>query len=136
MDASEDAFAAVVYWRCNGQFSTSFIASKTKCAPMKKVTIARLELQAAVLGTRSKQNILSEHSLVPEKCILWGNSTTVLKLIASSHRRFESYVAHRIAEILASTEVTQWRWVPTKDNMTNEGTRSSENIDFKLIPDG
>ena len=89
-----------------------------------------IELQVAVLGTRLKQNILSEHSLVPEKCILWGDSTTVLKWIASSHRRYKPYVAHRIAEILASTEVTQWRWVSTKDNIADEATRPSKNIDF------
>ncbi|XP_065361898.1 uncharacterized protein LOC135955477 [Calliphora vicina] len=132
VDASEEAFAAIAYWRYigDGDICTSFIISKTKCSPLKRVTIPRLELQAAVLGTRLKQNILSEHSLVPDKCVLWSDSKTVLKWIASNHRRYKPYVAHRVAEILASTDVENWRWVSTKDNVADEATRSSNNVDF------
>lgn len=133
VDASEEAFAAVAYWRyvsLDGDIRISFVASKTKCAPLKRISIPRLELQAAVLGTRLMQNILSEHALVPEKFILWGDSKTVLKWIASSHRRYKPYVAHRIAEILTSTEIGNWRWVSTRDNVADDATRSSSSIDF------
>ena len=46
-DASLKAMAAVVYARVtsrNGKVTTCFIASKTKVAPLKKLTIPRLEL--------------------------------------------------------------------------------------------
>ncbi|XP_075150651.1 uncharacterized protein LOC142224749 [Haematobia irritans] len=66
VDASEDAFRAVSYWRWigfDGEIGVSFIPAKTKCAPMKTMTIPRLELQAAVLGTRLLCTILEEHSI-------------------------------------------------------------------------
>ncbi|XP_073824972.1 uncharacterized protein isoform X1 [Musca autumnalis] len=62
VDASKEAFAAVAYWRfvtSENEIGVSFICSKTKCSPLKRVSIPRLELQAAVLGTRKKQNILA-----------------------------------------------------------------------------
>ena len=39
-------------------------------------------------------------------------------------------MAHRIAELLSSTEVTQWWWVSITDNISDEATRSFKNIDF------
>ena len=37
---------------------------------------------------------------------------------------YQPYVAHRIAEILVSTSPTDWRWVPTEQNVADEATRS------------
>ncbi|XP_073956541.1 uncharacterized protein [Choristoneura fumiferana] len=54
-DASDDAYAAVVYSRvidCQGNVHVSLITSKTKVAPIKRVSIPRLELCGAVLLTK------------------------------------------------------------------------------------
>ncbi|CAG4942692.1 unnamed protein product [Colias eurytheme] len=52
-DASETAYAAAVYWRTEnnrGKYNVSLIASKARVAPLKPISMPRLELQAALLG--------------------------------------------------------------------------------------
>ena len=57
-DASESTYAGVVYFQMtdrDGAVYTSLIISKTKVAPIKRLTIPRLELCGAHLLTNSKQ---------------------------------------------------------------------------------
>lgn len=53
-DASSSAYAAVVYLVFKSRTSTQvrLIASKTGVAPLKKLTISKLELLAALILTR------------------------------------------------------------------------------------
>ncbi|XP_054091903.1 uncharacterized protein LOC105220591 [Zeugodacus cucurbitae] len=133
VDASENAFAAVAYLRSqssSGKIDVAFVCAKTKCAPMKPLTVPRLELQAAVLGTRLMQCIRKEHSLKIKDYILWSDSKTVIKWIQCEHRRYKPFVQHRIAEILAATSISNWRWLPTKHNVADEATRANDRTDF------
>ena len=97
---------------------------------MKTLIVSRLQLQAAVLGTRLMQCIRDEHSLDITDCILWSDSKTVIKWIRSEHRRYKPFVQHRIAEILATTNVSTWSWLPTKLNVAYEATRINDCITF------
>ncbi|XP_070142302.1 uncharacterized protein [Drosophila kikkawai] len=99
VDASQSAFAAVAYWRVmyeDGNVLASFVCAKTKCAPMRTMSIPRLELQAAVLGTRLINTVKEEHSV--------DISETVLRWIGSTHRRYKQFVGNRVAEILKSSK--------------------------------
>ena len=54
-DAPEEAFAAAVYLRSvydDNEIICSLVMAKTKIAPKKALSVARLELQAALLGAR------------------------------------------------------------------------------------
>lgn len=126
-DASEMAFAAVAYWRIkrdDGGYDVSFITGKTRCAPVKLLSIPRLELQAAVLATRLRTNIESCYKININKVRFWSDSTTVLCWIASDHRRYKTFVAHRIAEILDTTEESDWSYIPTEENVADDATRA------------
>ncbi|XP_020715832.2 uncharacterized protein LOC101455054 [Ceratitis capitata] len=134
VDASEVAFAAVAYWRSesfSGEIDVSFISAKSKCAPIKPLTVPRLELQAAVLGSRLMNNIRKEHSLDISQCVPWTDSKTVVSWIRCEHRRYKPFVQHRIAEILTATDATQWKWLPTDSNVADEATRTNNRIDFR-----
>ena len=51
-DASEKAYSGVVYLRMedgNGRIYTSLIVSKTHVAPIKQITVPRLELNGALI---------------------------------------------------------------------------------------
>lgn len=125
-DASESAYSAVLFWRAtapNGEVSVSFVISKAKVAPLKLTSIPRLELQAAVMGTRLAEAVITEHERTPDSKTFWTDSRTVLTWIRTGSRSYKPYVAHRIAAIEEGTKVTEWRWVPTKSNVADDATR-------------
>ena len=62
-DASQEAFGACAYIRQKTEENTyevTFVAAKSRVAPLKQLTIPRLELQAAVLASRLAKSILDE----------------------------------------------------------------------------
>ncbi|XP_044573977.1 uncharacterized protein LOC123258165 [Drosophila ananassae] len=133
VDASQSAFASVVYWRItyeDGDVQVRFVCAKTKCAPMRTMTIPRLELQAAVLGTRLMDTVRQDHSVAIAETVLWTDSKTVLRWIGSTHRRYKQFVGNRVAEILESTNVAQWRWLPSADNVADDATRAQRSVDL------
>lgn len=64
-DASGIAYGAVAYFRTvtRGCINVSFVISKTRLAPIKALTVPRLELQAAVIVSRLNSKIFEEIDL-------------------------------------------------------------------------
>ncbi|XP_017461979.1 PREDICTED: uncharacterized protein LOC108355324 [Rhagoletis zephyria] len=126
VDASASAFAAVAYLRITkgSAVDISFVAAKARCAPMKGMTIPRLELQAAVLGNRLERSIRECHEFHISRVTFWSDSKTVLLWIRSTTREYKQFVASRIAEILGNTQPSQWRWLPSSLNIADEATRA------------
>ena len=126
-DASEDTMCAVAYLRSKPkEYSAdiAFVIGKCRVAPMRHLSIPRLELQAAVMAVRLKEQIVKEHETKIHSCNFWSDSTTVLQWIHSSHRKQQVFVANRVAEILDTTNVSQWRHVSDINNPADIGTRA------------
>ncbi|XP_062538894.1 uncharacterized protein LOC134207184 [Armigeres subalbatus] len=126
VDASESAFACAVHFRLetDSGIQVALVGAKTKVAPLKTLSIPRLELKAAVLGVRLLETIQNQHSFTISRRFCWSDSGTVLAWIRShDHRRFHKFVAVRVGEILTSTEQREWRWVPTKLNVADLATK-------------
>ena len=117
-DASERGFGAVVYIRAKDekQVCVNFVMSKARVAPIKYLSISRLELQSAVLGVRLALTCCQELGIPISEVIFWTDSTTVLQWIRSRKCRFQTFVANRIGEILESTNKEQWRHIPGRLN--------------------
>ena len=65
-DASTDGFSAIVYYRWTSTHSgvcISFVAARSRLAPLKTLSVPRLELQAAVLATRLVCSLRKESRL-------------------------------------------------------------------------
>ena len=130
-DASEMAYAAVVYIRARGPtgISCKLLTSKTKVAPVKALSMPRLELCAATLGgnlTNSLRQTL-EVSLVTA----WTDSTIVLNWLSKLPRTWNTFVANRVATVQEEIPRNQWKYVPSKDNpadMASRGLLASEII--------
>ncbi|XP_055586245.1 uncharacterized protein LOC129738941 [Uranotaenia lowii] len=132
-DASENGMAAVAYFRFEeeGKVECALIGSKTRVAPLKFLSIPRLELQAAVVGARLAGSIVSSHRIRITRRIFWTDSRDVVCWLRSDHRRYSQFVAFRISELLDTTEVGEWRWLPTKQNVADEGTKWQRLPDFQ-----
>ena len=121
-------FSAVAYLR--GKLVTkgnqtpkrAFVFSKATVVPMKYLTIPKLELQAALIPYRLRQEKQRAVSLNIEKIFLWTNSETVLQWLHSLEKR-PIFVANRVAELLELTTDDEWNHVPTGDNRADAATR-------------
>ncbi|XP_022832838.1 uncharacterized protein LOC111360825 [Spodoptera litura] len=125
-DASKAAYSAVVYLRTidtNGNVKVSLLVAKTRVAPIKQISIPRLELCGAVL--LSKVLVESAEVLnIPEtKIFAWTDSTVVLSWLSSHPSRWITFVANRTSEILSNMSSTQWFHVSTKHNPADCASR-------------
>ncbi|XP_062707580.1 uncharacterized protein LOC115257239 isoform X2 [Aedes albopictus] len=125
VDASEEAYACTAYFRIfdQGRVRCSLVSAKTKVAPLKPLSIPKLELQAAVIGARLARTVMENHSLKIAKRVLWTDSSTVLSWLRSDVRKYRQFVAHRVSEILDLTTVDEWRWIPTRLNVADDATK-------------
>ncbi|XP_067643433.1 uncharacterized protein [Eurosta solidaginis] len=76
VDASSSAYAAVAYLRMckDSTLDVAFVAAKARCAPLKGMTVPRLELQAAVLGCRLSKSVQDCHEFNIDKIVYWSDS--------------------------------------------------------------
>lgn len=125
MDASEEAYSAVIYFRVKNQqnLHCALVASKARVAPIRSLTVPRLELLAALTGVRLANSIKNSISIQVSRIVYWCDSLTVLGWITSDTRNYKQFVASRVCEILESSDAQQWRWIPTSYNVADDSTR-------------
>lgn len=131
-DASQVAYGAVSYLRCTnklGQVSVRMVMAKSKVAPVKAITIPRLELQAALLAARLDATLRSELRLGLAPSYFWVDSEIVLRYLSNSSRRFHTFVANRVSAIQELTDSGQWSFVPGIMNPADLITRGKEMSD-------
>ena len=72
----------------------SFIMVKARVAPLKPVTIPRMELIAATVAVRVDRMMQKEIELSLEPSVFWTDSTSVLKYINNETSRFTTFVTN------------------------------------------
>ena len=125
-DARAKAYCAtiyVVYETLKGIFS-KLLCSKTRIAPLKSMTIPRLELMSArilaVLVSKLKNAIQAQVKI--EKVRLWLDSKTALFWILNK-KEWKQFVKHRVNEILTLTKKEEWGHVSGVQNPADLGSR-------------
>jgi hypothetical protein len=127
-DASERGYCAVVYLRCGrlkSKGKVHLMMAKTKVAPIKTLTIPRLELMGAVLLTKLLEFVFYSLSqkINIEFVHAWTDSTTVLAWINTPAHLLKSFVANRIAQISESQVGIVWNHIAGKNNPADSGSR-------------
>ena len=133
-DACERAYAAVVYLRIcyeGDSVEVSFVASKTRVAPMKKQSIPQLELMGATLLARllSTVKTVLQPTLGEMNSYCWVDSCTALCWIRNN-RCWRQYIQGRVNEIRNLTNQESWRFCPGKENPADLPSRSGGAMDL------
>ena len=129
-DASHTAYGACAYI-VEPTKRGSLILSKAKVAPMKKVTIPKLELTAIVLAARMSKFVQEAYKgIVTFKEIYWWCDSQVALHWLQSEKVLPAYVSNRVEEIKESIPIHRIRYVTSKDIPADLVTRG---IDTKVL---
>lgn len=118
-DSSKLAYGAAIYVKSlnsQGDCEVKLLTSKSRVAPLKCVTIPRLELCAAVLLARLVTKVSSALKLDVSNTYLWCDSMIVLCWLQKEPCHLKTFVANRVSEIQKLTKISQWRHVASHEN--------------------
>ena len=127
-DASQDAMAAVIYFRSDLDKpiqDTALLICKARLTPSQALTIPRLELTAALIGARLLSFVKRQLPVMPSAEFLWSDSSVALHWIHSKPDRWGPYVKNRVQEIQKLTSPESWRHCPGSDNPADLPSRGA-----------
>ena len=130
--------AAVAYLRTvrnEEHLSRNIIMAKTRVAPKKTISVAKLELQAALLGARMAKMLVKELTTSIRRRRFWTDSSCVRNWLRTTASHYKPFVSHRIGEMQTFTESGEWRFVPGTQNPADWATRSTLTADPMISPD-
>ena len=133
-DASKRAYCGVVYfvYRTSVGRYVRMLTSKTTVAPLKELSIPRLELMAALIMVKlvvSAEAALAARAKV-KRLKLWLDSKTALFWIRN-RGEWKQFVKHRVKEILKMSDKGDWRYCPSRENPADIGSRGMTALDLK-----
>lgn len=127
-DASNRAYCAVVYFVCRTQAGVyaRLLTSRSRVAPLKALTIPRLELMSArilaQLVNTVKKALEAQVSLTGTR--YWLDSKTAICWI-QNRGEWKQFVRHRVNEILRLSNKEEWRHCPGEENPADIGSRGA-----------
>uniref|UniRef100_A0A182N2S0 Peptidase aspartic putative domain-containing protein n=1 Tax=Anopheles dirus TaxID=7168 RepID=A0A182N2S0_9DIPT len=127
-DASEAAYGACVYLRSinsSGKVMVELCAAKSRPAPLKKISLARLELCGALLAAKLQKIVRQSLKLVDVETFMWTDATIVLHWIRAPSYYWATYVANRVSQIQEMTLGYKWMHVKGVDNPADVVSRGA-----------
>ncbi|GBN49736.1 hypothetical protein AVEN_67689-1, partial [Araneus ventricosus] len=121
-DASEKAYGAVINLQsvCDPSDNNTFLlCSKSRVAPIKSVTIPRLELAACLLLAQLTRKVLNALKLKIDQVLLWSDSTVALSWIDTPPHLLKTFVSNRVAQIQELTKEYHWSHITSKNNLAD-----------------
>ncbi|GFQ72167.1 DUF1758 domain-containing protein [Trichonephila clavata] len=132
-DASKSAYGTILYLRfvtCNNKIETSFICSKSRVAPLKSLTLPRLELTAALLSARLAKQV-SSCLKFNANIYYWTDSLISYYWIRGDSSAFKPYIKNRVQAIQLLSDTSQWGHCPGKNNPADLFSRGTSAV--KLV---
>ena len=132
-DASEHAYGACVYLmiRNAGKIDTSLVMSRARVAPIKSVSLPRLELLAALLCARLVTYVCKSLKLPTNQEVhCWTDSTITLAWLQKEPTHWKTFVANRVASIRELVNPNRWHHCPGEFNPADLLTRGISGKDL------
>ena len=114
------AYGACLYIRStdsNNKTSCELLCSTLKVAPLKQLTIPRLEFCAATLLSKLYKKAIGALNITISESYLWTDSSIVLTWIQGPPNKWKIFVGNRVALIQEETASASWRHVPSQSNL-------------------
>ncbi|GBN66142.1 hypothetical protein AVEN_116987-1 [Araneus ventricosus] len=116
---TQKAYGVVIYTRlvkdCNDE--ANLLVSKSRVAPLTKITMARLELLGSLLAARLASKVKAIADLKrPSKVSFRTDSKITLHWINGSNKRWKSFVSNRVPEIQSLCDTIAWAHCPGEQN--------------------
>ncbi|GFW03379.1 integrase_H2C2 domain-containing protein [Trichonephila clavipes] len=112
-DASKAAYATCIFLRSENENSAScqLVQARSRVAPLKSISIPRLELLACTIGARLARTVKEDLKLPSLPVFYWSDSTNALYWIKKSEN-WAVFVSNRVKEIRNLSNPDDWYYVP------------------------
>ncbi|XP_068158458.1 uncharacterized protein [Drosophila tropicalis] len=116
--------AALYVWvRYRDHVSVHLLSAKTRVAPVKTISLLRLELCGAVLLADLWASIVPELPIPPPTSQFWTDSTIVLAWFNKPPCSWSTFVANLVSSMSKSTSGQSWSHVRSEDNPADLASR-------------
>ena len=145
-DASRTGYSACAYLHKeneNGKTLVRFIMGKSHVVPLATMgkleldvgnhenSIPRLELMSAKIAAQIRDTIVREMNVVFDEIHMFSDSQTVIRWIKSWKRKFRTYENHKLSQIRALSDQSEWHFISTKENPADHGSKGLNGKDDK-----
>ena len=134
-DASERGYGSCAYIRAvnkEGHIRVALVMSKGRLSPVKNISIARLELCAAVQSIRNDVLLRREMDIPFIDSLFFTDSEIVRSYIQNEDKRYRVFVANRVAEIRRGSVPSQWFHI---ESSMNPADILSRGCDADAVPE-
>ncbi|CAM1331522.1 Uncharacterised protein r2_g4049 [Pycnogonum litorale] len=107
--------------------------ARSRVAPLKQLSISKLELMAALLGARLADYICDNLDLDLSSATFWTDAKDVLYWIHSNGVVWKRFISNRVQEIQRLASPLQWRHVP---GVLNPADLPSRGVYIDQLQDG
>jgi len=126
-DGSKQAFCSLAYLRWemeDGGFKCFLVSGKTRVAPLRKISVPRIELLGAVASVRLAESVQESLKIQIGRRFFFTDSSAVFGMIRGECAAYQEFVGTRTGEIKSKSDPeSEWFWLPSQENLADLGTR-------------